>query len=212
MKIFRNLSAALFVAALCTLPVLAQRPAAQTPPPAAQASGPVPATKLAMIDSGGFYDEKEGITRLVAALQAVAREFKPRQDAIQALQADIQKRTTDLATLTNSPVANPQAVAQQNDQLEAKKKELQRMIEDGQADFKRRQSAVTAPIEAEISRALGEFANKRGITIVIDLAMYSQGGLYYLAPGTDITDDFIKEFNARPPAPAAAAPAAGTHP
>jgi outer membrane protein len=211
MKIFRHVSAALFATALCSIPVLGQgaRPAAQTPPAAAQASVPVPATKLAMIDSRAFYDEKVGITRLVAALQNVNREFKPRQDAIQALQADVQKRTTDLQTMLNNPVVDQTQAAQQNAVLEQKKKDLQRMIEDAQAAITRARVAAGEPIETEIGRAIGDFATKRGFSIIIDLSGYAQGGLLYLAPGMDVTDDFIKEFNARP---ASSAPAGGTRP
>jgi outer membrane protein len=211
MKIFRFVSAALFATALCSIPALGQggRPAAPAAPAAAQASVPVPATKLAMIDIRAFYDDKAGITRLVTAILNVNREFKPREDQIQAAQADVQKRTADLQALANSPVVDQQKIAQQNDQLEQKKKELQRMVEDGQAALTRARDAARAPIEADIGRAIADFAAKRGYSIVIDLSMYAQGGLLYLAPGTDVTDDFIKEFNARP---ASTAPAGGTRP
>jgi Skp family chaperone for outer membrane proteins len=200
MKIFRIVSALVFLAAVGSLPVFAQgaRPGSQNPAAGSAASVPAPAAKIAIIDVEAFYDEKAGITRLVAALQQVNREFKPRTDEIQALQADIAKRTSDLQALANSSVADPTKVGAQSDQLDQMKKDLQRKVEDGQAALKKRMDAVRAPIEEEIGKAIGDFATKRGITFVVNISQMAQG-VIWAAPGVDVTTEFIAEFNAKTP-------------
>src|SRR3982750_4290694 len=95
MKAIRNTFFAAAFAATAALTASAQTqpaarpatPAAQTPRPSAPAStGAVIAEgKFAIIDTEAFGDQKEGIQRLVAAFQAVEREFKPRRDDIQNL-------------------------------------------------------------------------------------------------------------------------------
>ena len=206
MRIFRNLSAVALLTAACSVAALAQRPAA-TPParpgatPAGQtASAPTPTAKMGFIDTQAFLDEKNGITRLVAVLQQVNREFKPRQDKIQLMQADIQKRTTDLETLSKSSVVDPTKLNAQAEELERKKKELTREQEDAQAAYQQRQMAVAEPLQDEIGRAIDDFAAKRGITVMLNASVLGQS-ILYVAPGVDLTADFIKDFNARPPAP-----------
>lgn len=206
MRIFRNVSAVLLLTAASSVAVMAQRPAA-TPParptaaPASQtASVPTPATKMGFIDTQVFIDEKNGITRLVAVLQQVNREFKPRQDKIVAMQNDIQKRTTDLQTLSNSSVVDPVKLNAQAEELEQKKKELTREQEDAQAAYQQRQIAVAEPLQDEIGKAIDDFAAKRGITVMLNASVLGQS-ILYVAPGVDLTADFIKDFNARSPAP-----------
>lgn len=201
MKITRVITAAIFVAAFSSIAIFAQgtRPAATPATPAANV--PAPAAKVGLLDVSQFYEETGGINRLVAAQQLVGREFKPRQDKIQAMQADINKRTTDLQALANSAVVDQVKLAQQNDELEQKKKEYQREVEDAQAAFKRRWDAVREPIELEIGRAIADFATKRGITMVLNVAQLAQG-IIWAAPGVEITTEFITEFNSKPASPA----------
>src|SRR5919206_2743210 len=97
MKAIRNTFAAFALAATASLTASAQtRPAAQqtpaprpaaTQPAQSQPTGAVGEGKIAVIDTSAFSDEKQGIKRLVAAWQTLDREFKPRRDEVQQLQA-----------------------------------------------------------------------------------------------------------------------------
>ena len=210
MRIFRNLFTVLLITAAGTVSVFAQRPAA-TPPARPTAAGtqtataPTPVAKVAFIDTQAFVDEKVGITRLISVLQQVNREFKPRQDKIQAMQADIQKRETDLRTMSNSSVVDPAKLNTQAEELDQKKKELTREQEDAQAAYQKRQMDVAEPLQDEIGRALDDFAAKRGITVLLNASLMGQAILYRSA-GVDVTAEFIKEFNARTPGAAARQP------
>jgi Skp family chaperone for outer membrane proteins len=206
MNILRTLPAAALFAAVVSLPVFAQggaRPAA-TPAPVAKVA--TPAAKIGLIDVRGFTDEKTGITRLINALDQVVREFKPRQDEIQAIETDITKRTTDLQNMSTSNVVDPAKMSQLSDQLEQLKKDYTRKKEDAVAAFSKRRDAVLAPIEEDVSAALAAFATKRGITLVLNATVLNEA-LVWKADGVDITAEFIAEYNAKPPG----APAS-THP
>src|SRR5678815_6069016 len=84
MKIDRLILAFAFIAAISVSPVLAQRPAAAQPgtaPP--QTSAGVPDTKIALIYSDMFLDDKTGIARFTTLLNTLNREFQPRQTELQ---------------------------------------------------------------------------------------------------------------------------------
>src|SRR5437879_3874098 len=80
MKIFRAIAAVAFFAAISAGSAFPQpRTNTPSPTPAPAQTGTVPDTKIALIDSSQFADEKQGINRFVAALKRVQAEFQPRQ-------------------------------------------------------------------------------------------------------------------------------------
>ena len=99
MKIFRAIAAVAFVAAISAGSISAQTrpagtPATSTAPTQTMAS--VPDSKIALIDSAAFGDEKQGIVKIVTALKKLNAEFQPRQTELQTLQQQIDKATLDL--------------------------------------------------------------------------------------------------------------------
>ena len=80
MKIFRAIAAVAFVAAI-SASVSAQTRPAGTPATSTtptQTTASVPDSKIALVDTDAFLDEKAGITKLVTAAKAVEAEFQPR--------------------------------------------------------------------------------------------------------------------------------------
>ncbi len=82
MKKYRFLRALTFIGAIAVSPIVAQqKPAPQATKPAPQATAPaaapstaaVPESKIALINSELWADEKGGIVRLVAAMKRVHR-------------------------------------------------------------------------------------------------------------------------------------------
>ena len=106
MKVIRATAAVAFFVALTVASVSAQtRPAAgtgtqprpaATPGPTAPSTVSVPDSKVALIDSSAFADEKQGIAKFVSALKRVNAEFQPRQTELQNLQQQIEKAKSDL--------------------------------------------------------------------------------------------------------------------
>ncbi|MGI8733458.1 MAG: OmpH family outer membrane protein [Pyrinomonadaceae bacterium] len=202
MKIDRLIAAFAFIAALSISPVLAQRPAAGQPATAApQTSANVPDSKIAVIYSDAFLDDKTGIARFTTLLNTLNREFQPRQTELQQLQ---QKATTlnDEIEKTRT-VADPRTLQQKADQLETYKVELKRKSEDAQQAYDKRKREIFGPLQDSIGKALEAFAKQRGITVMID---GSQVPVVYAADSIDFTRAFINDFNGKNPATASVTP------
>jgi Skp family chaperone for outer membrane proteins len=200
MKIYRLLAAFAFLAAVAVSPVLAQtRPPAQQPA-APQTGGPVPDSKIALIYSDAFLDQKTGIARFNALLNTLNREFQPRQTEITQLQQKVSQLQDDIEK--TRAVADPKTIQQKMDQLDQLKKDYQRKGEDAQAAYNKRRGEIFQPLQDDIGKALEVYAKAHGITVIIDA---SQVPLVYAADSLDITRAFINEFNTKNPATASVA-------
>lgn len=196
MKIERLVAAFAFLAAFAVSPALAQqKPAAQPAP--AQSTATVPESKIALIYSDAFLDDKTGIARFSVLLNTLNREFQPRQSELQGLQAKIQQ-TSDEIDKTR-PMADPKTIQQKMDQVEAWKVEFKRKGEDAQGAYDRRRKEMFLPLQEAIGKALETFAKQRGINVIID---GSQVPVVYAADSLDVTRAFINEFNGKNPATA----------
>ena len=203
MKISRAIAAIVFFAAVSASSVLAQVKPAGTPATTAPAqSATLPEAKIALVDTDEFLNEKNGITRLVAAAKKVEAEFQPRRTELQGIQAAIDKMTGDLQKA--APVQDPKVSAQQQDAIDQKKKELQRKGEDAQALYQKRLQEMLGPVYDEIAKALDVFAKARGITLILDVTKIQ--GIVSAAESLDITKPFISEFNSKNPATASLNP------
>lgn len=205
MKIYRILAATAFFTAVTVSQVAAQQPRPGTQPPAtAPAQANIPDSKIALIDSAAFSDEKVGIARLVIAIKRVDTEFQPRRTELQTLQTQYEKATADYQKV--APMQPPQVNQQQAEKIDQMKRDIQRKQEDAQAAFQKRMNEVLTPISLEIGNALEVYAKARGITLVLDVANMQDGFVRWAADATDITKAFIVEFNAKNPATASLTP------
>ena len=167
---------ALIVVAFATT-ICAQQPAATpaarpaaTPAPSApvQAAVPVPVSKMAVIYTDAFLDQKTGIAKFNSVLAKLNGEFKQIKDELDGMQS---RATTLEAEINNlrqnaaTPVATLQTKIDQLDQL---KKDAQRRGEDAQASYNRRRQELFLPLQDEIGKALEVFAKARGINVIID--------------------------------------------
>ncbi len=202
MRIYRLIAVAAFLAAITALPAFAQRPAAATATPAAASNAAIPDSKIALINTDFFADEKQGIGRLVNAVKKVDAEFTPRRNELQTLKANMDKLTADIQATAN--VATPQTLQQKQEQLEGMKREYQRKGEDAQAAYNKRLQESVGPLYEDIGKNLDAFARARGITLLLDAAKI--GPAILSATDTmDVTRAFIAEYNSKNPATASAA-------
>ena len=206
MKVIRATAAVAFFVALTVASVSAQtRPAAGTstqPGPTAPAAVSVPDSKVALIDSSAFADEKQGIAKFVSALKRVNAEFQPRQTELQNLQQQIEKAKSDLQKA--APVQDAKVTQQQQDKIAQMETDYKRKVEDAQAAFNKRLEEVLGPIYEDIGKALDGFAKARGITLILDVTKVQ--GIVSAADAMDITRAFIAEFNSKNPATASLTP------
>ena len=211
MKVIRATAAVAFFVALTGASVFAQtrpagggtqpRPTAPTTAPSTAAVS-VPDSKVALIDSSAFSDDKQGITKFVSALKRVNAEFQPRQTELQNLQAQIEKATSDLQKA--APVQDAKVTQQQKDRITQMETDFKRKGEDAQAAFNKRLEEVLGPIYEDIGKALDVFAKARGITLILDVTKVQ--GIVSAADAMDITRAFIAEFNSKNPATASLTP------
>ncbi|MDX6531832.1 MAG: outer membrane protein [Blastocatellia bacterium] len=198
MKIFRAIAAVAFLAALSAGSVLAQPRTTPAGPAPAPQTGAVPETKIALVNTDEFADEKTGISRLVTAMKRVDGEFQPRRTELQTLQTQIEKATADLAKA--QPLQDAKVSQVQNDKIEGMKTEFKRKGEDAQAAYQKRLQDVLGPVYDEIGKALDAYAKAHGITLILDVTKIQ--GIVSAADSLDITRPFIIEFNSKNPATA----------
>jgi Skp family chaperone for outer membrane proteins len=174
--------------------VSAQRASAQT--------GNVPVGKIAVIFSEAFQDSKQGIGKFSVIQNQLNTEFKKSQEELDAAAQKVQSLQTEITNLQKSvaPV-DPKSIQAKVDQLDQLKKDSQRKLEDTQALYQQRRTALLTPLQDDVGKALDVFAKAHGITLIIDASQVP--GVIYAADAMDVTKAFISEYNGKNPATAA---------
>jgi Skp family chaperone for outer membrane proteins len=214
MKAIRNIVAAAALAAFAALGVNAQIPAGRPTPAAPRPAAPSPAAqqaaiaegKFAIVDTDAFTDQKQGIARLINAVNTMDREFKPRRDELQQLQSRYEALAKQIQD--TQKVADQKALATLADQADTLKNDITRKQEDGQRAYQKRWGELSGPIFTDLNNALQAYARSRGISVVFDISKMA-GVVMVVNDAVDITDSFIADYNQRNPASTASTAAPG---
>lgn len=175
----------------------AQTPTVAPPRPAPPAA--VPKGKIGVINTGALQSE---INEYRAKIETLNREFEPRIKEVQGLADKITALENTIKTQAN--VLSPANIAERTEQLESMKREYQRKGEDIQAEGAKVRDAAFAPINQKLANFVKEYTTKRGIVLLVDLANDPNANLIvWIDPRTDVTQDFIKEYNKANPVPTA---------
>jgi Skp family chaperone for outer membrane proteins len=177
----------------------ATAPAATAPAAAVQ----LPMSKMAVIYTDLFLDQKTGIAKFNSLVTKLNGEFQRPKDELTQLQTRATTLENEIAKLREAPEGTPidqRSLQAKIDQLDQLKKEIQRKAEDAQGNYTRRRQELFLPLQEEIGKALEAFAKARGINVIIDAA---QVPLLYAADSIDITRAFIADFNSKNPVTAA---------
>src|SRR3989442_4075355 len=176
------------------IPTPGPRPAA-TP---AGANTPVPQSRIALIDTTMFGDEKNGIYRYVDAGRAVQNEFKARTDEIQTLQNRLNALVNEINALMKVTPVDQKTVQDKQQQGESLQTEFNTKKAKLDEDIGKRYEQVVAPISAQIGTAMDQFATQRGITMTLDLSKLLPA-ILTAVPALDLTQAFINDFNSKNP-------------
>lgn len=179
------------------------QPAPTPTAPAANATVNLPTSKMAVIYTDLFLDQKTGIAKFSSVVTKLNGEFAKLKDELTQLQNRAQALETEISKLRDAPAGTPidqKSLQAKIDQLEQLKKEIQRKGEDAQASYNRRRQELFTPLQEEIGKALEAFAKARGINVIIDAA---QVPLLFADEKIDITRAFIVDFNSKNPVTAA---------
>lgn len=186
---------------MALLSAMALATLAQTPtPPARTAAAPAAAAatgglgaegKIAVLNTGAF---RVGINELKVKLDVLNTEFEPKRKELEALQADVENLKNKINTQGNTVSA-----AVRNGWVEEgteKERRFKRLSEDYDALAQKRLGDIQGPIYDKVGKLLEGYCQQRGIVLVIEAGAAQQAGvLLFAAAATDITDDFMKEYN-----------------
>jgi len=165
----------------------------------------VPESRIALIDTAMFGDEKNGIFIYIDAAKKVELEFRPRTSELENLGNRLNALATEIKTLRQSAVVDQKTIQAKQAEGERLQKEATTKKERLDEDVTTRYRQAISPISNQIGAALDQFARQRGITMTLDMSKLLPAILTAL-PAVDITLAFIDDFNRSHPR-AAPAPA-----
>jgi outer membrane protein len=215
----KKLIFAFAITSMFALAVFAQTPtppskptAAPAPTASASAGAPTGGTgaegKIAYINVGKFSSD---INELKVKIEALNSEFEPKKKEVQAEEDALNNLKNKLGT--QGTTVSAQVRAQWAEEAADKEKSLTRKKEDYGQIGQRRLAEVTQPIYDKVGKYLETYCQQRGIVMVLEGGAAQQAGiLIFASQATDITDDFIKEYNKVNPAAGGAAPQAAKKP
>jgi Skp family chaperone for outer membrane proteins len=160
--------------------------------------------KLGLIDTRYFDNGKDGIAKYSAAMDSLENEFKADNTALQTMATKLQALEKEITTLreqiskANSPI-KPETVNAKIEEYEKLGREFKFKQEDVKARFQTREPVVMSAVRQDIGKALQEFAKQKGYAIILDTSKIADAGLVLaMDEKVNLTQEFIKYFNARP--------------
>ena len=185
---------AFMIMAALSLGAPAQSPAA--------VAGTIPDGKIVVLNTNAFPTQ---IGELKQKYDQVENQFKAQSTRIDQLRQEVAQKQNDIDT--KGSTLTPDKLRDLQVDLEEKKKLGTRMVEDLQADYTKALDITTKPVREKLYQFMQNYALQRSIIMIIDLPSVAQTGtLAYWAPSSDITQDFVTEYNKANPVPTAAAP------
>ncbi len=176
---------------------------AQQPASPAGVTSLLPDGKIAVINTQAF---PEQISELRQKYEQVNNQFKDRYEKLKTLDTQLKQMETDIQT-KGSAMA-PEKVREMQVNFEDMKKRGSRDYEDLRADVNKAIGTSTKPIWDKIGQFMNNYAAQRNIVLILDLPGAAQAGsLAYVSPGSDVTADFITEYNKANPVAGAPGPA-----
>lgn len=182
-------------AAVAFCAVLAVTARSQSTGPAATAPAPAtaPPVHIAVIQA---QDAIVGTAEGKKAFADLEVTFKPKQVALTAQNADIERLKKELAD-KSSNLTSAQREQKSRD-LAAKQKALQRDYESAQSDFQQAEQAVVARIGSKMLDVMQEYAKSHGFNMVVDVSN-PQTPILYADQQLMITKDVIAAYDTKYP-------------
>jgi outer membrane protein len=144
--------------------------------------------KVAVINTQKALAESDELKKASAAVEA---KYKPRQDELGKLQADLQSIEQQL----NSGKLNQQAAADLQAQGAKKQREAQHLSDDLQADFDRDRQDILGKASQKMQAVIQKLAEEKGLDVIVDASQ-----TLYFKPALDVTADAIAAYNKANPA------------
>jgi outer membrane protein len=149
----------------------------------------------------GTKDGQKAAAELTAKMQPKKRELEGKQNEINTLQDQLNKGQNTMSDAAKADLYKS---------IEAKKKTMQRQMEDAQADLEADQNKLMQQLGQKIVAVIERYARDNGYTMVVDVGN-PQSPVIYASPSVEITKEVIELYDkstasASAPAPTTAAP------
>lgn len=200
----------LALAVFAQTPTPPSRPATTTAAPAAGAAagGTGAEGKLAYINTAAF---SASINELKVKIDTLNSEFEPKKKEVQSDEDYLNNLKNKINT--QGSTVSVQVRNQWVEEATDKEKLLTRKKEDYNAMGQKRVAEITQPVYDKVGKFLETYCQQRGIVMVLDGGAAQQAGiLLFAAQATDITEDFIKEYNRANPSASSSTPATAKKP
>jgi outer membrane protein len=156
--------------------------------------------KFAVINiQGAIISTKDGqkaAAELNAKTAPKKKELEQKQNEINALQDQLNKGSNTLSDTAKNDIYK---------NIEAKKKNLQREVEDAQADLEADQNKLLQQLGQKILAVIEKYARDNGYTMVVDVSS-PQTPVLYASPSIDITKEIIELYDKNAPSSGGTAP------
>jgi len=163
------------------------------------AGAQTPASKVGIVDSGAFFDEKAGVTKLVAATKQLNDGFKITQTDLETLNKRLQTLAAEIDNLRKQPSPDQKVLQAKADEGEQLQRNVKYKTEDAKERYSREEARIVGPVMQAIGKGLQEYAKAKGFTLIFDISKDQNGFLVAIGDQTaDVTKDFITFYNARP--------------
>ena len=164
--------------------------------------------KLVYINIGKFGTD---INELKVKIDALNNEFDSKKKEVQAEEEALNNLKTKINN--QGGTVSVQVRSKWVDEATDKEKALNRKKEDYNQLGQRRLTEITQPVYEKVGKFLEGYCQQRGIVMVLEGGAAQQAGILIFAnQNSDITDDFIKEYNKSNPAGGGAAATAPKKP
>lgn len=147
-------------------------------------------TKVAVINLQKAVLDSDEIKKASAALEA---KYKPRQAVIEKLQNEIQTIQQQLQTMAGK--LTQQAEADLNAQGSKKQRDMQRAVDDLQADVNAERQEILGKSSQKMGEVVKKLAEEKGYDLVVDIS-----NTIYFKPALEITSEALAAYNKAYPA------------
>jgi outer membrane protein len=141
--------------------------------------------KIGFVDLQRALNESEAGKKAKAELEAIIKEKQSRIDEKIMRKEKIRKELEMQAT-----VLSENAIRQRQDELDRMERDIQRLIDDSNAEIQRRQRQMELSILKELDAIITELGKEEGYTIILPAEV-----ILYSGEGTDITDRVIEKYD-----------------
>ncbi|MGC3997427.1 MAG: OmpH family outer membrane protein [Anaeromyxobacter sp.] len=155
-------------------------------------------TKIGVVDVNKVLNESE---QGKAAQASFRKEVEDRQKQIAVIESDLEKEKADLEK--QASILTESAMRDRQGTLQKKFESYQQQAAKLSQELNDIRGKLLAPIGDRVKGVIREVAQAESLDLVIDVT----AGVAYYNDAMDVTSQVLRRYNAKFPAPAAAAPA-----